>query len=168
MKQVISVLVKNRPRVLARVAGLFARRGFNIDSLAVSTTEDPRISRMTISVDEDEATLEQVCKQLEKLHDVTRVIDHTHDTVVERELCLVKASVPANRRTEFITLVQVFRGDVVDVGNDTMMVQTTGKPDKVDAFVRLLSEFGVLEMVRTGKVVLARAEGRQEMSGSGD
>jgi acetolactate synthase I/III small subunit len=156
MKHVISVLVKNRPRVLTRVAGLFARRGFNIDSLAVGTTQDPNVSRMTITVDEDEATLEQVCKQLEKLHDVQQVVDHTGHSVVERELCLVKVAVPAERRSEFISLVQVFRGDVVDMGNGEMMVQATGKEDKVDAFVRLLSEYGVLEMVRTGKVVLAR------------
>jgi acetolactate synthase-1/3 small subunit len=156
MKRVISVLVKNRPRVLTRVAGLFARRGFNIESLAVSTTEDPRISRMTITVDEDEATLDQVCKQLEKLHDVHKVIDHTGHAVVERELCLVKVTVPPEKRVEFTSLVHVFRGDIVDISNDAMMVQATGKEDKVDAFIRLLSEYGVVEMVRSGKVVLAR------------
>jgi len=156
MKRTISALVKNRPRVLARVAGLFARRGFNIESLAVSTTQDPRISRMTIAVDEDPETLIQVCKQLAKLHDVQTVLDHTSDAVVERELCLVKLSIPRERRSEVLQIAQIFRGDVVDIGNGTLVLQTVGDSGKIDAFVNNLQEFGIQELVRTGKVVLAR------------
>lgn len=156
MKRTISVLVKNRPRVLARVSGLFARRGFNIDSLAVSTTQDDAISRMTIVVDEDDATVKQIEKQLAKLHEVRTVIDHTEDAVVERELCLVKLEVPRDRRTEVLQICQIFRADVVDIGNGTLILQVVGGSDKVDAFIQNLDEFGINEMVRTGKVVLAR------------
>ena len=156
MKRTISVLVKNRPRVLARDSGLFARRGFNIDSLAVSTTQDDAISRMTIVVDEDDATVKQIEKQLAKLHEVRTVIDHTEDAVVERELCLVKLEVPRDRRTEVLQICQIFRADVVDIGNGTLILQVVGGSDKVDAFIQNLDEFGINEMVRTGKVVLAR------------
>ena len=156
MKRTISALVKNRPRVLARVAGLFARRGFNIESLAVSTTQDPRISRMTIAVDEDPETLIQVCKQLAKLHDVRTVLDHTSDAVVERELCLIKLKVPREQRSEVLQIAQIFRGDVVDIGNGTLILQSVGDSGKIDAFVNNLQEFGIQELVRTGKVVLAR------------
>ena len=156
MKRTISALVKNRPRVLARIAGLFARRGFNIESLTVSTTEDEKMSRMTIVVDEDDATVVQVEKQLAKLHDVRTVLDHTGEAVVERELCLLKVQVPRERRTELVQLVQIFRGDVVDIGNGALIVQAVGDSEKIDAFVHNLQEFGIGEMVRTGKVVLAR------------
>jgi acetolactate synthase I/III small subunit len=156
VKHTISVLVKNRPRVLARIAGLFARRGFNIDSLTVSTTEDQSVSRMTIVADEDPATLEQICKQLSKLHDVKHVIDHTNEAVVEREICLVKLQPPPERRSEVLQMVQVFRADVVDIGGDLLIVQVVGGPPKVEAFISNMREFGIVEMVRTGKVVLAR------------
>lgn len=156
MKHTISVLVKNRPRVLTRVAGLFARRGFNIESLAVSTTQDDAISRMTIVVGEDDAMLAQVCKQVSKLHDVQQVIDHTGEVVVERELCLVKLEVPRERRTEVLQICEIFRADVVDIGGDMLMLQVAGDSGKVDAFTANLGEFGIAEMVRTGKIVLAR------------
>lgn len=156
MKHTISTLVKNRPRVLTRIAGLFARRGFNIDSLTVSTTENPAISRMTIVVEADDATLSQICKQLSKLHDVQRVIDHTGEAVVEREICLVKLQPARERRSEVLQLVQVFRADVVDIGSDVMTIQVVGGTSKVDAFILNVEEFGIVEMVRTGKVVLAR------------
>jgi len=157
----ISVLVKNRPRVLARVAGLFARRGFNIDSLAVSTTEDETISRMTVATAADEATLKQICKQVSKLHDVVAVIDHTHHEVIERELCLCKVAVDRTQRAEVIQLCDIFRGDVVDIGNGTMTIQLIGDKSKVDAFVRLMSDYSIKELVRSGRVVLARGAQQQ-------
>jgi len=156
MKHTISALVKNRPRVLTRVAGLFARRGFNIDSLAVGTTQDPAISRVTLVVDADAATLTQIVKQLAKLHDVQTVLDHTGEAVVERELCLVKVEAGRERRSEVLQLCQIFRADVVDIGNGTLILQVVGDSGKVDAFTKNLHEYGITEMVRTGKVVLAR------------
>ncbi|MGD9496225.1 MAG: acetolactate synthase small subunit [Armatimonadota bacterium] len=158
--RILSVLVKNRPRVLARVAGLFARRGFNIDSLAVSTTEDESISRMTIATTADEPTLKQIAKQVSKLHDVVRVIDHTEHKVVERELCLVKVSVERAQRPELISLCDVFRGDIVDIGNGSVMIQLIGDSDKIDAFVDLMAEYNIVEMVRSGKIVLDRGAQR--------
>lgn len=156
MKHTISALVKNRPRVLTRVAGLFARRGFNIESLTVGTTQDESVSRMTIVVDADDATLAQIVKQLSKLHDVQRVLDHTGEAVVERELCLVKLEGTRERRSDVLQLCQIFRADVVDIGNGTLILQVVGDSGKVDAFITNLQEFGISEMVRTGKVVLAR------------
>ena len=152
----LSALVKNRPRVLARVAGLFARREFNIESLAVSTTEDPAMSRMTIAVDVSGTPLEQVRKQLEKLHDVVTVMDHTDDAVVERELCLLKVEVPAEKRPEISALAEIFRGDIIDIGNGTLIVQCIGDTGKIDAFIANFREYGIIELVRTGKVLLAR------------
>ena len=156
----ISVLVKNRPRVLARVSGLFARRGFNIDSLAVSTTENEAISRMTVASATDEATLKQICKQVSKLHDVVEVIDHTQHEFIERELCLCKVGVDHAQRAEVIQLCEIFRGDVVDIGNGSMTIQLIGDKSKVDAFVRLMSDYSIKELVRSGKIVLER--GAQE------
>lgn len=159
-ERTLSVLVKNRPRVLARIAGLFARRGFNIDSLAVSTTEDESISRMTVATTADEPTLKQIAKQVSKLHDVVRVIDHTDRKYVERELCLIKVEVAREQRPELISLCDVFRGDIVDIGNGSLMVQLIGDKDKIDAFVELLADYQIVEMVRSGKIVLDR--GAQE------
>ncbi len=156
MPRTISVLVKNRPRVLARVAGLFARRGFNIDSLAVSTTESEGISRMTVATTADAPTLSQIAKQVSKLHDVVDVIDHTDLKVVERELCLIKVIVDRGQRGELISLCDVFRGDIVDIGNGSVMVQLVGDTDKIDAFVELLADYEIVEMVRSGKIVLDR------------
>ncbi|MFO7946409.1 MAG: acetolactate synthase small subunit [Armatimonadota bacterium] len=160
MTHTLSALVKNRPRVLARVAGLFARREFNIESLAVSTTEDPKISRMTIAVDATGTPLQQVRKQLSKLHDVVTVIDHTEEEVVERELCMVKVHAKPELRGELMSLAEIFRADIVDIGNGTIIVQCIGDSDKIDAFVDNFADYGIEEMVRTGKVVLAR--GRQQ------
>jgi len=156
MKHTISAMVENKPGVLARMSGLFARRGFNIDSLAVSATERPDISRMTITVDGDELTLEQICNQLIKLIDVIEVIDHTNDVYVERELCLCKVACPAGNRAELINLGQIFRADVVDVGDETLMFQVTGDEEKIDAFVHTMRSYGIREMVRTGKILLVR------------
>ena len=156
MKHTISAMVENKPGVLARMAGLFARRGFNIDSLAVSATETPDISRMTITVTGDEFTLEQICNQLIKLIDVIEVIDHTRDAYVARELCLCKVACGPGNRHDIIDLCQVFRADVVDVGDETFIIQVTGDEDKIDAFVRVMEQFSIREMVRTGKVLLVR------------
>jgi acetolactate synthase-1/3 small subunit len=156
MKHTISARVENKPGVLARMSGLFARRGFNIDSLAVSTTEDPGVSRMTITVTGDEFTLEQICNQLVKLVDVIEVVDHTNDAYVARELCLCKVCCDAQTRHDIIDLCSIFRADVVDVGNETLILQITGDEDKIDAFVRTMEQFGVREMVRTGKILLVR------------
>lgn len=156
MKHTISVLVENKPGVLTRCAALFARRGFNIDSLAVSETENPQVSRMTITVTGDDSTLEQICKQLQKLVDVIKVLDHTGDVTIERELCLVKVKVDRDTRPEVIQVANIFRGEIVDVGNGTVIIEVTGDTEKIDAFVRLMGEYGIEEMVRTGKVLLAR------------
>lgn len=156
MTHTISALVENKPGVLARCAGLFARRGFNIDSLAVSTTERPDISRMIITVSGDEQTLEQICKQLEKLVDVIAVLDHTEDATVERELCLCKVGAAKETRAEIIEICNIFRGDIVDVGNGTMIIQVTGDEEKIDAFVRIIGDYGIEELVRTGKILLVR------------
>lgn len=156
MKHTISAMVENKPGVLARMSGLFARRGYNIDSLAVSTTEDPRISRTTITVTGDEYTLEQICNQLAKLIDVIQVIDHTTHSYVERELCLCKVASTRENRNDIVQLCQIFRADIISVGRTNLVIQVTGDEGKIDAFVRAIQDFEILEMVRTGKILLDR------------
>ncbi|MHB9024568.1 MAG: acetolactate synthase small subunit [Armatimonadota bacterium] len=156
-KHTISVLVENRPGVLARAAGLFSRRGFNIDSLAVSTTEDPNTSRMTIVVDGPGSILEQIGKQLYKLIDVIKVLDHTEDDIVSRELALIKVhATGAEQRAEIMQIVDVFRGKVLDMSDKSMIIEATGAEEKIDALEELLKQFGIKEMVRSGRVVLVR------------
>ncbi len=155
-KHTISVLVENRPRVLARAAALFSRRGFNIDSLAVATTEDPTISRMTIVVQGSDAVLEQITKQLNKLIDVIKVLDHTGESVVSRELALIKVNADSRHRAEIMQIAALFRGNIVDVADKTFVVECTGTADKIDALEGLLEQFGIREMMRTGRIVLAR------------
>ena len=155
-KHNLSVLVENKPGVLARCSGLFARRGFNIDSLAVSITENPAVSRMIITVSGAEQTLDQICKQLQKLVDVIAVLDHTQDATVERELCLCKVKVDRESRSEIIEICNIFRGEVVDIGENALMIEVTGDEEKIDAFVRVLSDYGIEELVRTGKILLVR------------
>lgn len=152
----ISVLVDNNPGVLARIAQLFARRGFNIDSLAVGETEDPAISRMTIAVHVEGKSLEQVTKQLHKLINVLRIQELPHDASVERELALMKVSVSAGRRAEVIEVAEIFRAGVVDVDPDSLVIESTGTPEKVAALEELLRPYGIIEMARTGRVALAR------------
>lgn len=153
----ISMLVENRPGVLTRVAGLFSRRGYNIDSLAVSTTADPEISRMTVVVRApDEHVLRQICKQVEKLVDVKSVNDHTHEAVVARELALIKVSLEPEERAELMQIVDVFRARTVDIAEGEIIIEVTGNRDKIDAMLRLLRKYGILEMARTGEVILAR------------
>lgn len=158
MKRTLAVLVENRPGVLTRVSGLFARRGFNIDSLAVGVTDDPSVSRMTIVVDGDAATGEKLKKQLGRLIDVIEVADLSAGEAVDRELALVKVAVEQRTRSEIIQLVEVFRAKIVDVASRSMVIEITGDTDKVAAFLELLREFGILEVVRTGKIAMARGE----------
>ena len=152
----ISVLVENRPGVLARVSHLFARRGFNIESLAVSRTEDPTVSRMTITVAGDDNAFNQMGKQMLKLIDVIKVIDHTRDDLVGRELTLIKIKADAAARSEIMQIADVFRANLVDISESTLMVEVTGKTDKLDAIQRMLAKFEILELVRTGVIVLTR------------
>ena len=153
----ITVLVENRPGVLARVSGLFARRGYNIESLTVSITEDPDVSRMTIVVAGDSDVLEQITKQLHKLIDVLKVFDYLDTPMLERELALIKVTVDYDRRVELIQMVtQVFGGKIIDTSEKNFVVEVTGGSDKIDAFEKQMESFGVREMVRTGRIALMR------------
>ncbi|MCC7494364.1 MAG: acetolactate synthase small subunit [Fimbriimonadaceae bacterium] len=152
----ISVEVENRPGVLTRVAGLFARRGYNIESLAVSTTERPDTSRMTIVVDADDAVLSQICRQVGKLIDVKAVNDNTDVAVVARELALLKVACGSADRPELIQFCDVFRARIVDLAEGEMIIEVTGNRPKIDAFIKLLDKFAIIEMARTGEILLAR------------
>ncbi|HUO02467.1 MAG TPA: acetolactate synthase small subunit [Rhizomicrobium sp.] len=156
MRHVISATVINEPGVLANVAGMFAARGFNIDSLVVGRTEDPGSSRMTIVVDADENTLEQVRKQLAKLVPVTRVKDFKGTRYIERDLALITVSATAENRGQIIEVVTIFQGKVVDVADSTMVIELTGKEDKIEDFVELMKPFGIKELARTGVIAMAR------------
>lgn len=156
MKHTLVALMEDKPGVLNRVASLFRRRGFNIESLAVGHTETPNISRMTIVVDSENTTVEQVSKQLYRLIEVLKVSDVTEDAHVARELILVKVHAPSARRGEVSSLAEVFGARVVDVGHDTLMLELTSSPEKVDNFVDLVRPFGIKEMVRTGRVAMVR------------
>ncbi len=157
-RHTISVLVENRPGVLARVSGLFARRGFNIDSLAVCTTEDPGVSRMTVVAKGDDRTLQQLVKQLDKLIDVITILDHTDDDLIEREIALIKVGATVDNRSEIIQLATIFRADVVSITprDETIVLEVTGDSAKVDAFLEALAKFKMLELVRTGTIALVR------------
>ena len=152
----ISVLVEDRPGVLARIAGLFSRRGFNIDSLAVGPTEDPGRSRMTIVVDCAEMPLEQVTKQLNKLVHVLKIVELEPARAVERELVLVKVKADPAVRYQIVELAEMFRAKIVDVAPEALTIEATGSPDKVAAMIELLDPYGIRELVRTGRVALAR------------
>jgi acetolactate synthase-1/3 small subunit len=155
----ISILVENTPGVLARVSHVFARRGFNLESLAVSRTEDPTVSRMTIVVAGDDKAFTQIGQQLFKLIDVIKVIDHTRDELVGRELMLIKVRAEdAGARAEIMQIASVFRANLVDISDSTLMIEITGKSDKLDAIGRMLEKFEILELVRSGVIVLARGE----------
>lgn len=156
MQHTISVLVENKPGVLTRVASLFARRGFNIDSLAVGTTEDPTLSRMTIVVSAEDVLLEQVTKQLHKLINVIKIQDLDPDEMVDRELVLFKVNAPSDRRHEVIEIANVFRAKVVDVGRNSLTVEATGTGDKLQAMEDLLRAYGIKELARTGRIALSR------------
>lgn len=152
----ISCLVDNKPGVLARVAGLFSRRGYNIESLAVSITQDPEISRMTIVVNGDEQEVEQITKQLHKLIDVSKVQDYIDIPIVARELALIKVNAEVKDRTALLQLIEVFRGRVIDMSDKTFVIELTGGGDKIDAFEKLLEPYGIRELVRTGRIAMAR------------
>jgi acetolactate synthase I/III small subunit len=152
----ITVLVDNKPGVLARVSGLFARRGYNIESLSVSITDNPEVSRMTIVVAGDSDTLEQITKQLHKLIDVLKVYDYLDTPMLERELALIKVNAEPGQRTELLQLIEIFRGKVIDVSEKTFVIEVTGSGDKIDAFEKQLEPFGIRELVRTGRIALMR------------
>ncbi len=155
-QHVLTVLVENHAGVLARVAGLFARRGYNIESLTVSVAEDPNISRMTIVVGGDHLVLEQITKQLHKLIEVLRVVDYTEIPAVERELALIKVSAEPRDRAEIMQIVDVFRGRIIDMSEKTFVIEVTGSTEKLDKIRELLSAYGIREMVRTGLIAMAR------------
>jgi len=156
MRHVLSALVQNVPGVLAHVAGMFASRGYNIDSLAVGETEDPNLSRMTFVVVGDDATLDQVRKQLEKIVTVVRVDDVSAQEFVERDLMLLKVKC-GGKRAEIRELCQIFRGRVVDVSPDQVIVEISGQEKKVEAFIDLMRPFGIVELVRTGRIAMVRS-----------
>jgi acetolactate synthase-1/3 small subunit len=154
----ISVLVEDKPGVLTRVAGLFAARGFNIDSLAVGPTETGGLSRMTIVVNVEMKPLEQVTKQLNKLVNVIKILEHDPGSAVERELMLIKVRAAGDDRARVMEVATVFRVNVVDVTQQTLTIEATGKPEKLEALRQLLDDFGIVEISRTGRIALARGE----------
>ncbi|PID55397.1 MAG: acetolactate synthase small subunit [Micrococcales bacterium] len=155
-KHTLSVLVENRPAVLARVAGLFARRGFNIHSLAVGPTEHAELSRMTVVVDVADLPLEQVTKQLNKLINVIKVVELDETACISREMVLVKVKATPANRTQVLEIIQMFRAKVIDVAPDSVIVEATGTQDKVDALMRMLEPHGIKELVQSGVIALAR------------
>lgn len=160
MRHVIAAMVTNEPGVLSQVAGMFAARGFNIDSLVVGRTENPEISRMTIVVNGDDAVLEQVRKQLAKLVPVVKVADYSDVAYVERDLALIQVSTagstPAANRGQLIELVNLFRAKIIDVGVDSLTIELSGTEEKLEAFVELLTPYGIIELARTGVIAMAR------------
>jgi len=156
MRHTISVLVENKFGVLARVAGLFSGRGYNIDSLNVGETEDPSISRMTIVARGDDRVLEQITKQLNRLVDVIKVSDLTSEKHVERELVLIKVSALQKDRSEIIQLTDIFRANIVDISHETLMVSITGNEEKIAAMINMLRPYGIKEISRSGRVAMSR------------
>jgi len=156
MQHTLSVLVENKPGVLTRVASLFARRGFNIDSLAVGVTEDPTLSRITIVVGGEDTPIEQVTKQLHKLINVIKIQDLHPGEMVDRELVLFKVNAPPERRHEIIEVANVFRAKIVDVGKNALTIEATGTGDKLAAMEDLLRAYGIKEIARTGRIALGR------------
>jgi acetolactate synthase I/III small subunit len=152
----LSVLVENKPGVLTRVAGMFARRNYNIHSLAVGPTDDPRVSRLTLVVGTEAVQLEQIIKQLNKLVHVLKIVELEAGETVERELQLVKVACDATTRGQIIELAGVFRANIVDVDHDSLTIEAAGDPEKLAALVDLLEPFGIREMVRSGRIALAR------------
>ena len=165
LHHILTVTVENKPGVLSRVAGLFSRRGFNIVSLAVSPTEDERFSRMTIVVDAESAPLEQITKQLNKLIEVIKIVELENGAAVQRELLMVKVRAPMADRTQVLETAQLFRARVVDVNTDTVTLEATGTPDKLQALLAVLAPLGIKEMAQSGTVALGR--GPRAMSGAG-
>lgn len=157
-KHVLSVLVENHSGVLSRVSGLFSRRGYNIDSLSVGETEDPKISRMTIVADADEYTLEQIKKQLNKLVDVIKIIELKEDHAIYRELALIKIAATKENRAEIIEIANIFRAHIVDVASESIVIEATGDQGKISALSNMLMPYGIKEVIRTGLTALERGE----------
>ena len=157
MRHVLSALVMNQPGVLAHISGMLASRAFNIESLAVGATENAELSRMTFVVNGDEKTLDQVRKQLEKIITVVRVIDFSKQNFVERDLMLIKISTEGGKRSEVHELVDIFRAKIVDVGQTHVMVEISGQERKIDAFIDVMRQYGIIELVRSGRVALLRS-----------
>jgi acetolactate synthase-1/3 small subunit len=156
MKHIISALVENKPGVLAHVAGMFAARAFNIDSLAVGRTEDPNLSRMTIVVVGDDRVVEQVRKQLEKIVPVVKVQDFAGQPVVARDLMLISISAPPEKRAEILSLIETFKGKVVDIGLKMIMVEVSGPEEKIEAFINVCKPYGIKSVARTGTIAMPR------------
>jgi acetolactate synthase-1/3 small subunit len=156
MRHVLSALVQNVPGVLSHISGMLASRGYNIDSLAVGETEEPHLSRMTFVVVGDTNVLEQVRKQLEKIVTVVRVDDISTRDFVERDLMLIKVKAAEGKRSEIRELTEIFRGRIVDVGADMVMIEISGKEQKIESFIELMRPFGILEMVRSGRIAMVR------------
>lgn len=162
MKHNIAVLVENKAGVLSRISGLFARRGFNIDSLAVGPTENPDISRMTIVIDGDDYMAEQVVKQLNKLIDVLKVRNLEEHDITRRELCLIKIEIDDSKRGEIIDLAKIMDCEIVDISHTTLMLEFDDRPEKVDLLIDLLGKYKILEMARTGTIALQKGSGSVE------
>lgn len=156
MRHVLSALVQNQPGVLAHISGMLASRGFNIDSLAVGETEQPDLSRMTFVVHGDDAELEQVRKQLDKIVTVVRVHDISSEDYVERDLMLLKVKASSAQRMEISLLVEMFRGRVVDISSGSVIVEIGGQERKIEAFIELMRPYGIVELARTGRIALVR------------
>jgi acetolactate synthase-1/3 small subunit len=158
-KHILSILVENKPGVLTRIAGLFARRGFNIDTLAVGPTDDPTLSRITLTLDGAMHPIDQVTKQLHKLVNVIKIRDLEPAETVSRELALFKVSADASSRAEVMQMVEIFRGKIIDVAKRSVIVEVTGSWDKIEAFERMVRPFGLIEMARTGEIAISRGRG---------
>ena len=168
MRHTLAVQVENNPGVLARVAGLFSRRGFNIDSLAVGRTENPDVSRMTIVVEGDDRILEQVTKQLHKLIDVIKINDITPEEYVDRELVLIKVNCELANRGVIMQVADIFRAKIVDLGRKSITIECTGNEEKINAIEESLRPYGIKEVVRTGRIAMARGARQSAASGQKD
>ena len=157
-KHTVSLYVANKPGVLVRIAQVFARRGFNIDSLVVSEGKDPRYSRMTIVAQGDLETLDQIIKQCAKLIDVIHAIEHFGQDVIEREFAMIKVSAPADKRAEILQIVDHFKAQTVDFSDESLIIQIAGASEKLDSAIGLFSKFGIIEQVRTGKTLMVRGK----------
>ena len=167
MRHVLSALVQNQPGVLAHISGMLASRGFNIDSLAVGETENADLSRMTFVVHGDDAELEQVRKQLDKIVTVVKVLDISGQNFVERDLMLIKVKASPAQRAEIALLVEMFRGRVVDIDHDTTMVEVSGQESKIEAFIDLMRPYGILELARTGRIAMVRGAAKPAVAAEG-
>ena len=158
-KHILSILVENKPGVLTRIAGLFARRGFNIDTLAVGPTDDPTLSRITLTLDGAMHPIDQVTKQLHKLVNVIKIRDLEPTETVARELALFKIAADGASRAEVMQMVEIFRGKIIDVSKRSVIIEVTGSFDKIEAFERMVRPFGLIEMARTGEIAISRGRG---------